>query len=402
MTACSMNAGSYAGLRNEALDYARNQGFVNQAKASIRRASDALKREVSALEVPRTRVLVLTFLITFIAFSALLLLFPDSASAWGLDDVWNGIVEQVSKIGDAIGNFFTDFINKNILEPLSNGLMQSVFSGIAETASSSDVIVNFDSLLGSYGGAANVYNLITNVSNAAVKPVAATLLAMGMLLQLLKIAKKMDQGGGMMPSVREVFALFVWCAVMMYLVRHGLDIVKDLYTLVLGIIKNASGAAQSGGISDLKKWADTKDIIKFGDKVNIADGIMILFSCILMDILARVAVIVSYYVVIARSIELYLTAMFAPIPFALFGFDETRSWGWGYLKNFLALCLSGVVIIVILYLFPYLVVSILGDPSVGVKVGNVFMMSCKLIAACFVLIVSLTKSTTIARQAIGG
>ena len=112
--------------------------------------------------------------------------------------------------------------------------------------------------------------------------------------------------------------------------------------------------------------------------------------------------VISYYMMIGRALEIYLTAMFAPIPFALMGFDETRSWGWGYLKQFLSLCLAGVIMIVVLYMFPFIVVSVAGDISHGISVTDTLGVLVKLIAACLVLAMTLLKSTQIARSILGG
>ncbi len=207
-----------------------------------------------------------------------------------------------------------------------------------------------------------------------------------------------------MPSVREVISLFVWCAVMMYMVRNGLGIVKDLYTMVLGIIKSANTTAGSmGSAADvIHTWAGNDTLIKFADDTQFIQGLIICLECLLAWIVGSFAVIISYYMMIGRALEIYLTAMFAPIPFALMGFDETRSWGWGYLKQFLSLCLAGVIMIVVLYMFPFIVVSVAGDISHGISVTDTLGVLVKVIAACLVLAMTLLKSTQIARSILGG
>ena len=65
-----------------------------------------------------------------------------------------------------------------------------------------------------------------------------------------------------------------------------------------------------------------------------------------------VAYVVALVVSWARAIQIYIMAAFSPIPLALTSLDETRQMGVGYLKNFTAVCLAGVIILVLLVSFP--------------------------------------------------
>ena len=383
--------------RNFALDYAKKQGLVNCVSRSLRESSAKLKNYLSSIRIPMISHVLFTFTCTMLLCGLITLIFPNSAHAGVLDfigDAWNDVV---SKLFDAINNA--------LFSPACNSVVKDMLVEISDAAKTSDLLKDFDNMLGSYQGKFSMSSLVTSVSNAAVKPVAATLLAMGMLLQLLKIAKKMDQGGGMMPSVREVFALFVWCAIMMYMVRHGVDIVKDFYTLVLDVIKKASSTASGFGntpAKDLTDWGTKDTLINF-DNSGPVDGLLALVYCLIAWVLCMISIVISYAMMLGRAIEIYIMALFAPIPFACLGFDETRSWGWGYIRNFLALCLAGVVMVVVLYLFPFITVSILGDFGVkSLAVGKLGTTLIKLIASCLVLALTLTKSTTIARQVLGG
>ena len=392
----------YIGMKNEALRYAQEEGIVNRAKRAGRRFIEGVKETASDVKSPSGRSALLAFLAVLGILTAVCLLSPSAAQAGWIDDP----IGEISKGADSLFKAFIGVFTKGIFQPIANSLFATAFAHISDCAKSSDLLLSFKSLLGSSKAGVNLYSLITSVCDSAVKPVAATLLSIGMLLQLLKIAKKMDQGGGMMPSVREVVALFVWCAVMMYLVRNGVGIVEDLYKMVLKVIKSAnSTAATLGGTNGhdtLQGLSSVKDFIKFPDDFEIVDALLIDLLALLVWAASVFAVIVSYFMMISRSVELYMMAMFAPIPFAFFGFDETRSWGFGYVKQFLAVCLSGVIMLVILYAFPSLLVALCGNIKNGVALDSLFMLSCKLIAAEVVLIFGLTKSGSWARNILGG
>lgn len=392
-----------AAIRMEALDYARNEGVLNRTKHGLSSIAESIQQKLNGVKSPSVRSAILSFALALGIMSLFMLLTPHCAAAFGLDDLVNKVGEMLGTWVDSIGQGIMKFLNGTLVQPAANAMLKYTLGVIKDSVSCSDLLCNFDHLLGNTSGKLNLAALVTNVSDSAIKPVAATLLAMGMLLQLLKIAKKMDQGGGMMPSVREVVALFVWCAVMMYMVRNGVGIVKDLYTMVLEIIKTASKSANSLGANAGTDWWSKDNLITFPEDGNIIESLIIMLECAITYLTAEFTLIIAYAMMIGRAIEIYLTAMFAPIPFALMGFDETRSWGWGYLRQFLALCLAGVVMVVVLYMFPYMVVSLVGDIGTGLSgVGNVAHTLIKVAACCIVVAMTLTKSTQIARSILGG
>lgn len=392
-----------AAIRMEALDYARNEGVLNKTKHGLSSIAESIQQKLNGVKFPSVRSAILSFALALGIMSLFMLLTPHCAAAFGLDDLVNKVGEMLGTWVDSIGQGIMKFLNGTLVQPAANAMLKYTLGVIKDSVSCSDLLCNFDHLLGNTSGKLNLAALVTNVSDSAIKPVAATLLAMGMLLQLLKIAKKMDQGGGMMPSVREVVALFVWCAVMMYMVRNGVGIVKDLYTMVLEIIKTASKSANSLGANAGTDWWSKDNLITFPEDGNIIESLIIMLECAITYLTAEFTLIIAYAMMIGRAIEIYLTAMFAPIPFALMGFDETRSWGWGYLRQFLALCLAGVVMVVVLYMFPYMVVSLVGDIGTGLSgVGNVAHTLIKVAACCIVVAMTLTKSTQIARSILGG
>lgn len=392
-----------AAIRVEALDYARNEGILNKAKHRLATAARSVGCKLDGIKSPSVKRAGASFALALGIMLLLMLLTPHCAAAFGLDDLVNKVGEMISSWTTSINEAIMKFLNDTLVQPAANFMLKCTLGDIKECVSASDLLCDFDHLLGNTSGKLNLAALVTNVSDSAIKPVAATLLAMGMLLQLLKIAKKMDQGGGMMPSVREVVALFVWCAVMMYMVRNGVGIVKDLYSIVLEIIKTASTSANSLGANAAADWWSKDDLIIFPKDGNIIESLAILLECAFAYVVAQFTLVISYAMMIGRAIEIYLTAMFAPIPFALMGFDETRSWGWGYLRQFLSLCLAGVVMVVVLYMFPYLVVSVVGDIGTGMSgIGTVAHTLVKVIACCVVVAMTLAKSTQLARAALGG
>ena len=92
-------------------------------------------------------------------------------------------------------------------------------------------------------------------------------------------------------------------------------------------------------------------------------------------------------------------------PLALGSLDEPRQMGVGYLKNFAAVCLAGVIILVLLVSFPIVLGGLnaasAGAPVVDSIVGGL-SYALQYLAMCVLLILSLVKSGSWARDVLGG
>ena len=99
-------------------------------------------------------------------------------------------------------------------------------------------------------------------------------------------------------------------------------------------------------------------------------------------------------------------AAFAPIPMSLMALDDTRQIGIGYLKNFTAVCLAGLIILILLIAFPIILGSLVAaSPGTGTPIDGVvggLSYALQYLAMCILLILSLVKSGTWARDIISG
>ena len=77
---------------------------------------------------------------------------------------------------------------------------------------------------------------------------------------------------------------------------------------------------------------------------------------LIVSLISWVVVLAAYIVALvvcwARALQLYIMAAFSPIPLAFMALDDTRQIGVGYLKNFTAVCIAGLIIVILLIAFP--------------------------------------------------
>ena len=262
-----------------------------------------------------------------------------------------------------------------------------IFAGQADMLRS----IGYDGVLAAgfsqmIGGAGTVtmYDLVRGVWEHAILPIGCGMLSFVFTVQLIKVSQRMD-GNASMPGVREVVFMLVFFAVFLFLIQNSFDLMAAVYEVV--------------------KLAIDRVVALFGEGMPI-DLAAVSITTVDDDVAALIAMLVVALVVSwARAIQIYVMAAFSPIPLALISLDETRQMGVGYLKNFAAVCLAGVIILVLLVSFPIVLGGLnaasAGAPVVDSIVGGL-SYALQYLAMCVLLILSLVKSGAWARDIMGG
>lgn len=256
---------------------------------------------------------------------------------------------------------------------------------------------DFTQMLGS-AGSITMYDVVRAVWQNAILPIGCGVLSFVFTVQLIKVSQRMD-GNASMPGVKEVVFLLVFFAVFLFLVQNSFEIMQGIYGIAKVAISRTAGLFGAGGELDLST-------------VSIAttdDDVAALLAMLVIALISWVVVIVAYVVALvvswARALQIYIMAAFAPIPISLLALDETRQMGVGYLKNFAAVCLAGVIILVLLVSFPIVLgglnAAAVGVPVVDSVVGGL-SYALQYLAMCILLIISLVKSGSWARDVMGG
>lgn len=338
---------------------------------------------------PDGRTIVACMVLAFVAISTLALI-PTPAHA--------------SIFGDLLG--LDDWL-KGLLCTMVNSLFTMVFN-ILRSITATDLLTG--SWQDLFGGNTNViYRFATDICNGIVKPIGATILAFVMLVELVQISSKMDQQGGMFPSVREVLVLAVFYTIFVFLISNADALCELLYNILNNIAVYISNyePAWSADISTVT-FVEPEDM----SAVSIGDFVTALIVTLLTFLAAMIAYVVAILMAYARAIQLYLYMAFSPIPLALMGFDGTRQMGIGFLKGFAAVCIAGSIMLFVLIAFPFIVVSVIDfgamgpvDPSgvIGGAIGlGATLNLLKVLAVCLLLIFALIKSGSTARDILGG
>lgn len=306
----------------------------------------------------------------------------------------------MSWLFSSVGDFVQSLIVDNILVPICEWFLNAYLAFVTSIASLDILSSPLNTMLGGSASGTSLYSLVTALHDSVIVPIAHSILALVLLVQLVKISQRIDSTATM-PAVKEVLFLVVFCAMFMWLINNSTDILVAVYNQVNVIVTALGGS----GDLDLS--------ITIGDTENLTIGAVIglLAFTVIGWVLGFIALIVSYVMAYFRAIQLYIYMAFAPIPFAFLGFEETRSFGINFCKNFIAVCLAGAVMVFALVAFPALAAtvvteqitlsSMVGFTNLGDQSSSVFIFI-KLIALTIVLIWTMCKSGAIARDILGG
>ena len=218
-------------------------------------------------------------------------------------------------------------------------------------------------------------------------------------LKLIEISQRMD-GNQSLPGVKEVVFLLVFFAVFLFLIQRSFDLMAAIYEVIGLAIDRVEGLFGTGGALDM-----TAVSIVTGD-----DDLSALLALLIVAIISWLVVLIAYIVALvvcwARAIQLYIMAAFSPIPLAFLGFDQTRQIGLGYLKSFGAVCIAGLIILILLISFPVILGGIVAvNPETGTPIdaiANGLTYALQYLAMCILLVLSLVKSGAWARDIVSG
>ena len=248
-------------------------------------------------------------------------------------------------------------------------------------------------------GSVSMYDIVHGVWNAAILPIGCGVLSLVFTIKLIQISQRMD-GSGSLPGVKEVVFLLVFFAVFLFLIQNSFELMEAIYGVVGLAVDRTLALFGSGGAIDLSAV----------NVVTSDDDVAALVAMLLVAVISWVVVLAAYIVALvvcwARALQLYVMAAFSPIPLSLMALDDTRQIGIGYLKNFTAVCLAGLIILILLIAFPLILGGLTGastgtgTPVDGIATGLTYAL--QYLSMCILLILSLVKSGAWARDIVSG
>lgn len=256
---------------------------------------------------------------------------------------------------DPVGEI-ASMINEVICKALvsiANFLFQGYYGIIKALTNSSYISGGLSKLFGNE----EVWKLVKDVHSAAVVPIGEGILGLFMLIQLVKISQRID-ATATLPAVKDIVFLFVTYVIMHWLIIHSLDLATATYDVINKITTNAALSPSSALDKSPLDFGAADDSDIDWSKASIGGCFMLVLFGGLSFFVGGVAFLIGLVMALARGIQLYMYAAFAPIPLSLLGFDETRQSGISFIKNFISLCLAGAIMIFSLVAYPKILTAV--------------------------------------------
>jgi hypothetical protein len=267
-----------------------------------------------------------------------------------------------------IGDFLRDILTDGIMDNFA-GLFTNVSNQVGEVASQ----------VGTSPAAwnAGVFNLIRQLSETVILPIAGLILTFVMCYELISMFIEKNNLNDLDTWVffKWVFKTFV--AVM--ILSNTFNIVMAVFDVAQSVIASSAGLVTSTADVTPGNLAQLETTLQ-GMSLGALFGLW--FQSIFIGITVHALNIVIFVIVYGRMIQIYLMTSLAPIPFATVVNKEIGQVGHNYFKSLLAVAFQGFLILVCIAIYAVLVQSIAtsGDP-----IGAVWAVLGYTVLLCFAL-----------------
>ena len=204
------------------------------------------------------------------------------------------------------------------------------------------------------GWNSGIFNMLRNLSETVIVPIAGAILALIMCYELIQLIAERNNMHDM-----DSWMLFRWVfksAAAIILVSNTWNIVMAVFDITQSVVNQSAGVIIGNTSIDI-----TSVVTDLDNRLSAMDigGLLGLwFQSLFVGLTMNILSICIMLVVYGRLIEIYLVTSLGPIPLATIGNSEWRGMGQGYLKSLFALGFQAFLIMVVTGIYAVLVQSI--------------------------------------------
>lgn len=247
----------------------------------------------------------------------------------------------------------TDWIKEGLIEAIL-----SSFSGMFENIN--EEVGNIAAQVGQTpeGWNSGVFNMIKNLSETVVIPIAGMILTFVLCYELIQLVIDKNNQHDIDTWIFFKWIFKTFCAV--YILTHTFDIVMAVFELAQHVVNQSAGLIQ--GSLDVNSTLATLQTQL--EAMGIWELIGLWMETSIIGLCLKALTIVIFLITYGRMLEIYLTVSVAPIPFATMANKEWGQIGNHYLKSLFALAFQGFLIIVCVAIYAVLVQGIASADSI--------------------------------------
>ena len=204
------------------------------------------------------------------------------------------------------------------------------------------------------GWNSSVFNMLRNLSETVIVPIAGAILALIMCYELIQLIVEKNN----MHDV-DSWLFFRWVfksAAAIILVSNTWNIVMGVFDVTQSVVNQSAGVIIGSTSVDITSVVTDLDTRL--SSMDIGGLLGLWFQSLFVGLTMNILSICIMLVVYGRMIEIYLVTSLGPIPLATMGNSEWRGMGQGYLKSLFALGFQAFLIMVVTGIYAVLVQGI--------------------------------------------
>lgn len=222
-----------------------------------------------------------------------------------------------------------------------------------------------------------VYNLIRNLSENVILPIAGIILTFIACYELIQLVIAHNNLANF-----ETWIFFKWVFktfVAVTLISNTFNITLAVFDVTSYVISQSGGIIQSGTAVDASALASVQGTLEAMD-CGALFGVFL--QSLIVQFLFNIISVLIFVIVYGRMIEIYLMISMAPIPFATFGSHEQSMVGQNYLRSLFALGFQGFLIMICVAIYAVLIQSVAFSSDIMASLWNVLGYT---VLLCFTL-----------------
>ena len=250
-----------------------------------------------------------------------------------------------------------DFIWNSITDWLKEVLVSGIVSNLSGMFDSTNAQIG--EIAGQVGLTpqawnSGIFNMIQNLSNNVILPLAGAILAIVMTLELIQLITDRNNLNDV-----DTWMFFKW----VFKSAAAVLIVSNTWTIVMGIFDAAQSVVNgAAGVMIGNTSIDISSVVTDLEsrlmEMDVGPLLGLWFQSLFVGVCTWAITICIFIVIYGRMIEVYLVTSVAPIPMATMAHREWGQMGQNYLRTLFALGFQAFLIMVCVAIYSVLVQNI--------------------------------------------
>ena len=274
-------------------------------------------------------------------------------------------------------DFLWDAITEWLKELLVGGITSNL-SGMFDSVNQKVAEISGQVGMTPQGWNGSSYNMIHNLSETVIVPIAGVILAFVMTLELIQIITDKNNFHEIETAVFFKWIFKTACAIL--IVTNTWNIVMGVFDVAQGVVNQASGVIISDASIDISSVITDMESRLMEMELGPLFGLW--FQSLFVGITMWALTICIFIVIYGRMVEIYLVTSVAPIPMAAMMGREWGGMGQNYLRSLMALGFQAFLIIVCVGIYAVLVENIALDDDI---IGAIWSCVGYTVLLCFTL-----------------